>query len=129
MGSQAEGLLCKSRGQVRLRRTPPPVGAATEPPDPEGVVYSLRRARPGAYTTPTGSNGTGVEVNVGGVPPWRALPAATVGQPFRLYQRTALKPPEVARTPFELIGLTIRARKSTNNYERVERLEWYEEVW
>ncbi|MEE9294421.1 MAG: hypothetical protein V3W34_05580, partial [Phycisphaerae bacterium] len=45
------------------------------------------------------SNGTGVGVTVGGVPPRRNLPTATVGQPFRLYQRAALKPPEVSRTP------------------------------
>ncbi len=89
MGSQAGGLLCNSRGQVRLRRTPPPDGDATEPPDPERVVYSLWRVRRGAYSTPAGSDGMGVGVSVGGVPPWRDLPAATVGQPFRLHQGTA----------------------------------------
>ena len=40
----------------------------------------------------------GLGFTVGGVPPWRDLPTATVGQPFRLCQRAALKPPEVSRT-------------------------------
>ncbi len=89
VGSQAEGLLCNSREQVRLRRTPPPDGDATEPPDPERVVYSHGCVRRDAYATPAGSNGMGVGVSVGGVPPRRDLPAATVGQPFRLHQGTA----------------------------------------
>ncbi|MEE9294568.1 MAG: hypothetical protein V3W34_06375, partial [Phycisphaerae bacterium] len=72
--------------------------AATEAPDPERVVYCLGRVRRGVYATPTGSNGTGVGVTVGGVPQERDLPTATVGQPFRLYQRAALKPPELSRT-------------------------------
>ncbi|MEE9295539.1 MAG: hypothetical protein V3W34_11335, partial [Phycisphaerae bacterium] len=51
------------------------------------------------YATLTGSNGTGVGVTVGGVPPRRDLPTATFVQPFRLHLGTALKPPIVSRTP------------------------------
>ena len=66
-------------------------GSATEPPDP--------------YLLDNCQEGKGRMERVSGLP-WAAspgapgdLPTATVGQPFRLSQRTAPKPPEVSRTP------------------------------
>ena len=78
--------------------------AATKPPDPERVVYPLGCGRRGASATPSGSNRTGVGVTVGAIawseriPQLRDLPTATVGEPFRLYQGTALKLPKVSQT-------------------------------
>ncbi len=56
------------------KRSAAPGWCPTEWPDPERVVYSLRRVRPDVYATPAGSNGTGVGVTVGGVRLRRTCP-------------------------------------------------------